>query len=333
MVLRLNKTGEYGIDLSKIWNNFVWRRYSPCFVAFEWISFLFSCECFGKNPDASSSNNLQYMIWWINNACRYIGKPLQSGNSTSPSTCNQQKDQETDSEKQQSNHVLDYNSDTHGPTTTSFQPGLREMPIPYPQQREISQPIPVRGVSFENLINGFSPMMPQMYRVPSGLSPLPSPSAASYPRPFTQVNPFYPSDCQPSNSPKFNGILDQRFGNVIDQTDNKHVQKLEILENQSHASSANEQTGNSSFYNSHTSHHYSVGPSSNGKIHSISLPMPIPECGNEDGLRVQEGTNHRSIQREVALTKFRMKRKERCFEKKVGWHSHYNISSWMLALT
>lgn len=38
-------------------------------------------------------------------------------------------------------------------------------------------------------------------------------------------------------------------------------------------------------------------------------------CHNYDGFRVTD--SHRSSQREAALTKFRLKRKERCFEKKV----------------
>ena len=39
-------------------------------------------------------------------------------------------------------------------------------------------------------------------------------------------------------------------------------------------------------------------------------------CHNYDGFRVTD--SHHSSQREAALVKFRLKRKERCFEKKVS---------------
>ncbi|XP_051121782.1 two-component response regulator-like APRR5 isoform X2 [Andrographis paniculata] len=240
---------------------------------------------------------------------RYIGKPLQSRNSTSPSTCNQHKDRETNSDRQVSNQAPDYNSDTHA---ASFQPGLRKVPFPYNQQTEISPPIPVSGVKgFGNVVNGLSPMMPQVSRVPSGLSPLPNPTTATYPRHFPQLsnNPFYQAAYRPSSSPQFNNLLDQG-------TDSKRDQKLENLDQcHLHASSANnnDQSGgnSSSFYNGH---HY------NSMINSM------PECGSEDGFHVQEGASHRAIQREVALTKFRMKRKERCFEKKVRYESRKKLA-------
>ncbi|KAL0452367.1 UNVERIFIED_CONTAM: Two-component response regulator-like APRR5 [Sesamum latifolium] len=208
---------------------------------------------------------------------RYINKPLQASNSTSPSTCNQQKDHETNSEKQLSNLTPDYNSDTHGPTISSVRPGLAETSFPHPQQREISQPIPVR-------------------------------------------------DRRPSSSQQFHNIIDQRISNAIDQTDKQQGQKLETLEDRVHVSPANDQSGNGSFYNGHISHHHTTGSGSNVKIDSTSVVKTIPECGNEEGSHVHEGASHHSIQREAALNKFRLKRKDRCFEKKVRYESRKKLA-------
>ncbi|KAL0340923.1 UNVERIFIED_CONTAM: Two-component response regulator-like APRR5 [Sesamum radiatum] len=257
---------------------------------------------------------------------RYINKPLQARNSTSPSTCNQQKDHETNSEKQLSNLTPDYNSDTHGPTISSVRPGLPETSFPHPQQREISQPIPVRGLRFENIINGFGSLMPQMYYAQSAPSSLPSPGTPNHSPSFTQLNPFYPSDHRPSSSQQFHNIIDQRISNAMDQTDKKQGQKLETVEDRVHVSPANDQSGNGSFYNGHISNHHTTGSGSNVKIDSTSVVKTIPECGNEEGSHVHEGASHRSMQREAALNKFRLKRKDRCFEKKVRYESRKKLA-------
>jgi hypothetical protein len=49
------------------------------------------------------------------------------------------------------------------------------------------------------------------------------------------------------------------------------------------------------------------------------------ESKNEEGA-FTHSYSHRSIQREAALTKFRLKRKERCYEKKVCCHLHLSSS-------
>lgn len=259
----------------------------------------------------------------IHNSCRYVNKPFQLRNSTSPSTGNQQKDLETNSEKQQSNHTPEYNSDAHGPrissqkyaSATGILPVLPEANFSYPQLRELFQPIPVRGVRFENVTNGFGAMMPQMYCVQSNQSSLRSPGTASHSQSLTYLNP---SDRQPTNSPNLQNLVDQRISCNMDQADNKQGQKLEHLEDKGHVSFANDhQSPNSGFYSGYSSRHQSIGSGENGKINSISVVKATSEAASEEGLHVQESASHRSMQREAALTKFRLKRKERCFEKKV----------------
>ncbi|EYU19697.1 hypothetical protein MIMGU_mgv1a003461mg [Erythranthe guttata] len=185
---------------------------------------------------------------------RYVNndKTLQPQNATSASTCNQQKDTETSSKKQQSNHILDYNYDFR-PIDIN-QSGIPETTFSYTQKRDS----------------------------------------------FAQLNPFYPS-----SSKQVYNLLDQsgnsNFGSAIDHTDGKQGQKSEDLER---VSPSNYQSGNSNF---------GSGNSSLGNV-------------NEECFHVQDGPAHRSMLREAALTKFRMKRKDRCFEKKVRYESRKQLA-------
>ena len=88
------------------------------------------------------------------------------------------------------------------------------------------------------------------------------------------------------------------------------------MEDRGHVSSATDQSANSSFCNGTVNHLHSLCCGSNEKIDTVPL-RSAAECGSEEAFRVQDGNSIRSIQREAALTKFRLKRKERCFEKKV----------------
>lgn len=246
----------------------------------------------------------------MNNSCRYKNKPFHLNNPTSPSTCNQQKDYETNSEKQQSNHTPDYNSDAHGskispqkyvPVAT-IQSGLPETSFTHPQLRVISQPVPVRALKFENIINGFGTIIPQLYCAQSVPSLLPSQSPS-----FTHLNPFYPLNHQPSSSQQFHNVLDHRLNSNTDPSDYKQGQTSENLKDRA----ANDQSGNSGFY---SGHYQSIGSGGNGNMNSNLVANASSDTAAEE---VNEGASHRYMQREAALTKFRMKRKDRCFEKKV----------------
>ncbi|KAL1550644.1 two-component response regulator-like APRR5 isoform X1 [Salvia divinorum] len=262
---------------------------------------------------------------------RYVNKPLQHRNSTSRSTCNQQKDLGTNSEKQQSNHTPEYTSDAHGSRISSqkyasvagTRPGLPETLIFYPQLREKSQPIPARGVGFENVINGFGAVMPQMFSLESA-QPLPSPGAAGHSQSFAYLNSFHQADHQPTNS--FRELLDQRISCTMEQADNKQGQKQKTFEDRGRVSFANDQSPNSGFYNGYTSHHQNIGSGAIGQINSISVVDATSDAASEEGAQVHESDSSRSVQREAALTKFRLKRKERCFEKKVRYESRRKLA-------
>lgn len=218
---------------------------------------------------------------------------------------NQQKDDENNSEKQPSNKAPEYNPDAHDMNSpkhvsmeNTIQTGKPEFTFSYSQNKDISHPIPIRGVRYENVVNAYGTTR----------------HAESIPQP----TPLYPSDHQPQSSQQLHGFGDQRISNSVDQMENKRVNKLEDLEDGGLISHGNDPSGNSSFCNGNISHHQSSG-SGSSKINAIPVIKVPSECGsgNDETFHIHEGASHRSLQREAALTKFRQKRKDRCFDKKV----------------
>ncbi|KAG6436355.1 hypothetical protein SASPL_101251 [Salvia splendens] len=237
---------------------------------------------------------------------RYINKPLQ----LSPSTCNQYNDIGISSEK-----PVDYNPDARGPTLNSpsmpsVQTGWPEFTFSYSQNRDISHPIPVRGVGFGNVSSPYGSVMP-----PSGSPSLPSQGTTHHSEPFPQWNPFFQSDHQPSTSQQLHSPADQRNSNSVDQTENKQGNRVEELEDQGLVSHGTNQSANRSLCNGNMSQHHSQVSGCNGTIN----------C-HEESFHVHDGPSHRAMQREAALTKFRQKRKDRCFEKKVRYESRKKLA-------
>ena len=65
-----------------------------------------------------------------------------------------------------------------------------------------------------------------------------------------------------------------------------------------------------------------------GSSGNISFPIVAKtpaECWKEESSHTPDGNSSRS-QREAALTKFRQKRKDRCFEKKVRYESRKKLA-------
>ncbi|KAL8049347.1 hypothetical protein ABFS82_06G015200 [Erythranthe guttata] len=236
---------------------------------------------------------------------RYIHKPSEL--YLSSSICNKQKDNETNSEKHVSNINPDCNSDTRDPaiiitqknvSMPTIQTGQPEITLSHSQNREISHPIPVRGVRYdEDSNNAAGSLMPSSRRAQSS-------------------TPHHSE-----SSPQLN------VGNSIDQTDDKQLKKLENISDREQVSPGNDQSGNSSYCNNNTSYHQNSVSEGNGNEISRSVIKSTPsEFCNEESYHGHDGASHRAMLREAALTKFRMKRKDRCFEKKVRYESRKKLA-------
>ncbi|KAG6417346.1 hypothetical protein SASPL_119500 [Salvia splendens] len=223
---------------------------------------------------------------------RYVNKPLQ----LSPSAYNQHKDIETSSEKQAGPTL-------NSPSTPAVQTGWPEFTFSYSKNREISHPVPVRGVGFGNLSSPYGSTTPS-----SGSPSLPGQGATTHhSEPFPQSNPLFQSDHQPSTPQQLLSPADHRNSNSVDQTENKQDE----LEDHGLVSHGTNQSAKSSFCNGNISQVSGC----NGTINA-----------HEDSFHHHDGPSHRAMQREAALTKFRQKRKDRCFEKKVRYESRKKLA-------
>uniref|UniRef100_A0A5B7AAQ9 Putative two-component response regulator-like APRR5 isoform X1 n=2 Tax=Davidia involucrata TaxID=16924 RepID=A0A5B7AAQ9_DAVIN len=263
---------------------------------------------------------------------RYINKPLQPLHSTSASVCNQQKDYGTSSDKQLSNHTLEYNSDTLGPALstqknvlplTTSQSGHAEIAFPCTQQRVFPIPVAVRGIRYESLCAAYGSAMPSIFCTESGLWPMQSPGSDGHQEPSSQVNPSNP---ETKNNQELNDLHDQNAKNSTNQFEQKQGQKLENLEDRGYFSSATDQSASSSFCNGAVSHINSINCVSNSNVNPVPTVRAAAESGNEEYILIHDGNSHRSIQREAALTKFRLKRKDRCYEKKIRYESRKKLA-------
>lgn len=270
---------------------------------------------------------------------RYINRSLQPPHLPSTGVFNQQKNFGADSDKRLSQLVTGYNSDITSPTLSTQRSvislatspsGRVEIALCGPQQRAFPAPVPVRGVRFDGLCTGYGSVVPPIFCAQSGPSPMPSPSSAGQQELSFRANPCHLSRHETSDSQHLCNALEQNGNNSTSQTNHKPEHKLDSLEGQGHFSPATDQNSSSSFGNGGASNLNSLGCGSicgsNGNANTVAVVQAAAEGKNEEGIFSHEGHSQRSIQREAALTKFRLKRKDRCFEKKVRYESRKKLA-------
>ncbi|KAL1141238.1 hypothetical protein V6Z11_A11G014800 [Gossypium hirsutum] len=98
-------------------------------------------------------------------------------------------------------------------------------------------------------------------------------------------------------------------------TQQKLDQKMNSTEDRGHIYPTTDQSATSSFCNGSLS-----------QLNGIAYGSSAANSKNDDVFPSPSGNSHRSIQREAALTKFRLKRKDRCFEKKVRYESRKKLA-------
>ncbi|XP_020203596.1 two-component response regulator-like APRR9 isoform X2 [Cajanus cajan] len=183
--------------------------------------------------------------------------------------------------------------------------------------------LPVSGVISNLNSKGHGNVFPSVFYAQPGFHPMwnPKPVCQNESSPFptsnsSQSNPESNNSDQHPESPK---CLNQ---NVKDNNDSDHAR---------HDSPAAERS-----LCHETANHVSISAygsmesANDGNATSAIVSNNNPEgfsdsgCHNYDGFRVTD--SHHSSQREAALTKFRLKRKERCFEKKVRYQKRKRLA-------
>ncbi|XP_027338485.1 two-component response regulator-like APRR5 isoform X2 [Abrus precatorius] len=266
---------------------------------------------------------------------RYTNKPSQgSPPAVLINFSDQQKEQRTNGEKNISHIATGCNSDSSTPSTqrcilspTTVQSKESELATSHSHQGH-SFPIPVKGVRFNDLRTAYGSVLPPVFHTQSGPPSMPSPSPVVILEPNFQVNTFYQSNMKESSSEQLYEPRGPNGNSTTNHVVYTHEHKSEHGEERGHISPATDQSVSSSFCNGNASHLNSIGYGSNcgsnSNVDQVATVRAASEGKNGD--LTNNGNSHRSIQREAALNKFRLKRKERCYEKKVRYESRKKLA-------
>ncbi|KAH9787239.1 Two-component response regulator-like PRR95 [Citrus sinensis] len=195
--------------------------------------------------------------------------------------------------------------------------------------------IPVPGVRFDNIFAGYSHIFPSIFYTKSGLQPAWSPNSSHQ----KEHHPFPISASVHSNpdvhdSEQVYGRTGEIKHNSVDQTVCEQS-KGRPLEQLRHGSPAGNQSSNSGLCNG-LANNSSSGTYSridrNSSSAKASGTGTVPQNLNGCTLFIHDGFNgisaRHSSQRDAALTKFRLKRKDRCYDKKKNqFCSHVKVKS------
>lgn len=191
--------------------------------------------------------------------------------------------------------------------------------------------IPVPGVRFDNIFAGYSHIFPSIFYTKSGLQPAwrPNSSHQQEHHPFP-ISASVHSNPDVHDSEQVYGRTGEINHNSVDQTVCEQS-KGRPLEQLRHGSPAGNQSSNSGLCNG-LANNSSSGTYSridrNSSSAKASGTGTVPQNLNGHTLFIHDGFNgisaHHSSQRDAALTKFRLKRKDRCYDKKVYIYHYYN---------
>ncbi|XP_031251094.1 two-component response regulator-like APRR3 [Pistacia vera] len=233
------------------------------------------------------------------------------------------------------------NSQPHGATSSNSQENMTFLGIGQSGQSEVTfaRPqlgfIPVPGVRFDNIGAGYTHVFPPVFYTQSGLPPACSPKS-----PCQREQSPFPSCTSVHSNPDVHDLeghrqSDETINNSIDQTvcEQNNVESLEELRRSSAAAGQSTCSslcnGLGNINNAGTYGGFSNRMHENATLSEAVEKGTAPENLNgtlfiHGGFRNMDC--HRSSRREAALTKFRLKRKDRCFEKKVRYQSRKSLA-------
>ncbi|XP_047324998.1 two-component response regulator-like APRR9 [Impatiens glandulifera] len=244
---------------------------------------------------------------------RYVSsktlQPLQSVVTKSQSP----EDHGTGYEKQTSANNQDFNKNN----TTELARGLSgevEISFQRPQQSKLSVPVPVRAI---------------YYAQSGSTSLLQGPGSVCNQEPLFSMHPFHQSNNDGRNSQEISNLMDQQANNSGNQTEMKRMNKLDSSDDRRHLSSATDRSASGSFCNGAMSSINYISPGDSKNVDNVNQGHNrlTAESENEESFLIQNrNLHHRYFQRAAALSKFRLKRKERCYEKKVRYESRKKLA-------
>lgn len=260
-------------------------------------------------------------------ACRYTNRQLQASPAVVVNFSDQQREQKTNND----NH----NSDSSIPSMqkcnispATAQSKESELATSQSQQGH-SLPIPVKGVRFNDLCMAYGSTLPQGFCTQSG--PPSMPGSVVFLEQNFQADAFYQPNVKENNSaeprcPNGNSTPNQNVYTQEHRSEHAEDQRLISPTTDQSVSSSLCNNGNASHLNS-IGYGSNCGSSSNVENVAAFRTSAVSDGKNEDLTNGGYSHSHRSMLREAALNKFRLKRKERCYEKKV--YININISLYL----
>ncbi|CAK8567706.1 unnamed protein product [Lathyrus sativus] len=260
---------------------------------------------------------------------RYTNRQLHASPAVVVNFSDQQREQKTNN----GNH----NSDSSIPSMqkcnispATAQSKESELATSHSQQGH-SLPIPVKGVRFNDLRVAYGSTLPQGFCTQSG--PPSMPGSVVFLEQNFQADALYQPNVKENNSEQ---VYEPRCPNG-NSTSNQNVytqeHRPEHAEDQRLISPTTDQSVSSSLCNNgNASHLNSIGYGSNcgssSNIENVAAfrTSAVSDGKNEDLTNGGYSHSHRSMLREAALNKFRLKRKERCYEKKVRYESRKKLA-------
>lgn len=184
--------------------------------------------------------------------------------------------------------------------------------------RVLPFPIPIGGISLDSMVNDCGPLMQPLF-YPHSSHPFWSHSQSICQEATMPTSSSNQSEPKNVNSIQVEGKDNQSVKSPAHHSVQIQEETSQHLDVEKHMSSAAVESG-SSFCNS-------------GRNPSESAGQAISESANNEGIFTHKENKLAEIHclspREVALNKFRLKRKDRCFEKKVRFstisHSSYFV--------
>ncbi|XP_027352936.1 two-component response regulator-like APRR3 isoform X3 [Abrus precatorius] len=194
-----------------------------------------------------------------------------------------------------------------------------------------SQPrfFPATGVNSDHKFSGQGNVFPSMILAQSGVHPIWTPKPVCQ----KESSPF-PTSTSSQSNPESHNSERRHWSDDATYTTDQNANDQSNLDCGTHESPAAGQSSSTSFYHDAANHNSSgtygsLGCRSDGNATSALVAKDNPESFIDSGQRSYDGfrgTDSHINQREAALTKFRLKRKDRCYEKKVRYQSRKRLA-------
>ncbi|XP_065861447.1 two-component response regulator-like APRR9 [Euphorbia lathyris] len=247
----------------------------------------------------------------------YTGKPFQPGHLTMSSVSNERGLEANSRRKFSSNS---------GPSPRSERSIISLANGQTREQRVFPVKSSSNGLSLNNLCTSYGSIFSPTFCKQSGASPILSTSSGNQLEPNSEVNPIYQSTWK-SNSENIYQLC-KTANDSANRSLQKQDLKFESLEDRGHISPTTDQSTTSSLCNGGTSHlnmGYRSTSGSNSNFDQVTIARAATERKGENGI-LHNADVQQSIRREAALNKFRLKRKDRCYEKKVRYESRKKLA-------